>query len=208
MDDDVVKEADRVFRKQGLEIRTGTRVTNGGRTADGVFIEVERDGKTERIEGDYVLVSVGRRPVTSGIDAKALGLERRQARRDSRRRSDAHQPAERLRDRRLRAGPHARAQGRGRGRRRGGSDRREAGAHALQVDPRRRLHLARDRDRRAHRSAGQGERPRISRRQVSLLGERTRALHGRERRVREVRRRREDRRAARRAHDRPECLRA
>ena len=30
---------------------------------DGVFIEVEQDGKRERIEGDYVLVSVGRRPV-------------------------------------------------------------------------------------------------------------------------------------------------
>lgn len=74
MDDDVVKEADRTFRKQGLDIRTNTRVTNGGRTADGVFIEVEHDGKTERIEGDYVLVSVGRRPATKGIDAKGLGL--------------------------------------------------------------------------------------------------------------------------------------
>jgi len=74
MDADVVKEADRVFKKQGLEIRTGTRVTNGGRTADGVFIEVERDDKTERIDGDYVLVCVGRRPVTSGIDVAALGL--------------------------------------------------------------------------------------------------------------------------------------
>ncbi|MGH7619020.1 MAG: dihydrolipoyl dehydrogenase [Gemmatimonadaceae bacterium] len=74
MDDDVVKEADRVFKKQGLDIRTGTRVTNGGRTDDGIFIEVEKDGKTERIDGDYVLVSVGRRPVTTGIDAKALGL--------------------------------------------------------------------------------------------------------------------------------------
>jgi dihydrolipoamide dehydrogenase len=74
MDDEVVKEADRVLKKQGLEIRTGTRVTNGGRTTDGVFIEVERDGTTERIEGDYVLVSVGRRPVTTGIDVKGLGL--------------------------------------------------------------------------------------------------------------------------------------
>jgi dihydrolipoamide dehydrogenase len=74
MDDDVVKEADRVLRKQGLEIRTGTRVTNGGRTADGVFVDVEREGKTERIEGDYILVSVGRRPSTTGVDARALGL--------------------------------------------------------------------------------------------------------------------------------------
>src|ERR1051325_9041528 len=39
MDDDVVKEADRVLRKQGLEIRTGTRVTGGGREGDRVFIE-------------------------------------------------------------------------------------------------------------------------------------------------------------------------
>ncbi|MFL5606525.1 MAG: dihydrolipoyl dehydrogenase [Gemmatimonadaceae bacterium] len=74
MDDDVVKEADKALRKQGLEIRTGTKVVNGGRTDDAVFIEVEKDGARERIEGDYVLVSVGRRPATTGIDAAALGL--------------------------------------------------------------------------------------------------------------------------------------
>ncbi len=74
MDDDVVKEADKALRKQGLEIRTGTKVVNGGRNGDAVFIEVEKDGATERIEGDYVLVSVGRRPITTGIDAAALGL--------------------------------------------------------------------------------------------------------------------------------------
>jgi len=74
MDDDVVKEADRILRKQGLDIRTGTRVTNGGLTETGVFVEVEKDGANERIEGDQVLVSVGRKPSTTGIDAKALGL--------------------------------------------------------------------------------------------------------------------------------------
>jgi dihydrolipoamide dehydrogenase len=74
MDDDVIKEADRVFRKQGLEFRTGTRVTSGGRSTDSVFVEVEKDGAKERIEGDYVLVAVGRRPSTTGIDAAALGL--------------------------------------------------------------------------------------------------------------------------------------
>jgi dihydrolipoamide dehydrogenase len=74
MDEDIVKEADRSFRKQGLEIRTNTRVTSGGRTDKGVFIDVEHEGKPERIEGDYVLVSVGRRPSLNGIDAMALGL--------------------------------------------------------------------------------------------------------------------------------------
>jgi dihydrolipoamide dehydrogenase len=74
LDDDVVKEADRAFRKQGLEIRTNARVTNGGRDDDGVFVEIEANGKTERVAGDYVLVSVGRRPSLTGIDAAALGL--------------------------------------------------------------------------------------------------------------------------------------
>ena len=74
MDDDVVKEADKALRKQGLDIRTGTKVTGGGRTDAGVFVTVEKDGKEERIDGDHVLVSVGRRPATAGIDAQALGL--------------------------------------------------------------------------------------------------------------------------------------
>ena len=75
MDDDVSKEADRVFRKQGLDIRTNTKVVNGGLTDRGVFVEIERDGKRERVEGDHVLVSIGRKPSTNGIDAKTLGLE-------------------------------------------------------------------------------------------------------------------------------------
>ena len=75
MDDEIVKEADKALRKQGLDIRTGTRVTGGGRTDAGVFVTVEANGKTERLEGDRVLVSVGRRPATAGIDADSLGLK-------------------------------------------------------------------------------------------------------------------------------------
>src|ERR687889_84196 len=73
-DEDVVKEADKVFRRQGLDIRAGTRVTGGGREGDRVQVQVEKDGKAETLDADYVLVSVGRRPALSGIDAKALGL--------------------------------------------------------------------------------------------------------------------------------------
>ena len=75
MDDDIVKEADKALRKQGLDIRTGTKVTGGGHTATGAFVTVEKDGATERLEGDHVLVSVGRRPTTTGIDVATLGLK-------------------------------------------------------------------------------------------------------------------------------------
>ncbi|HEX5581599.1 MAG TPA: dihydrolipoyl dehydrogenase [Gemmatimonadaceae bacterium] len=73
-DADIVKEADKVFRKQGLDIRAGTKVTGATRDGDMVRVEIDKDGKTETLEADYVLVSVGRRPSLKGIDAEALGL--------------------------------------------------------------------------------------------------------------------------------------
>ena len=73
-DDDVVKEADKILRKQGLEIHAGTKVTGADVWDRGVTIHVEKDGNTSSIEADYVLVSVGRKPSLSGIDAAALGL--------------------------------------------------------------------------------------------------------------------------------------
>jgi len=74
MDDELVKEADKTLRKQGLDIRTGTRVTGGRRTANGVAVEVEKDGAKETLEGDRVLVAVGRKPSLTCIDAAKLGL--------------------------------------------------------------------------------------------------------------------------------------
>jgi dihydrolipoamide dehydrogenase len=74
MDDDVVKECDRVFRRQGLDLRTGTRVVGGRRDGERVFVELEKDGAKESLEGDYVLVAIGRKPFLGGIDAATLGL--------------------------------------------------------------------------------------------------------------------------------------
>jgi dihydrolipoamide dehydrogenase len=74
MDTDIIKEMDRVLRKQGMEIRTDTRVVGGKRQADRVRIDVEHGGKMETLEADYVLVSVGRRPTLTGVDTKALGI--------------------------------------------------------------------------------------------------------------------------------------
>ena len=74
MDADVVKEADKIFRKQGLEIRAGTRVTGAAIEDTGVVVHTEKDGVTEALDADYVLVSVGRRPALTGVDASAIGL--------------------------------------------------------------------------------------------------------------------------------------
>jgi dihydrolipoamide dehydrogenase len=74
MDEELVKEADRVLRKQGLDIKTGAKVVSGKRASDGVSLEIEKGGSKETLQGDYVLVSVGRRPALTGIDAGKLGL--------------------------------------------------------------------------------------------------------------------------------------
>jgi dihydrolipoamide dehydrogenase len=73
-DEEVIREADRTFRKQGLEIRVGTKVVGADVTDAGVKLHVEKDGAKETLEADYVLVSIGRKPVLPGIDAAALGL--------------------------------------------------------------------------------------------------------------------------------------
>ena len=74
MDEELVKEADKIFRKQGLEFRLATNVVAGRPTKTGITIDVEHDGKREAIEGDCALVAVGRRPSLTGIDATALHL--------------------------------------------------------------------------------------------------------------------------------------
>ncbi|MCC6245693.1 MAG: dihydrolipoyl dehydrogenase [Gemmatimonadaceae bacterium] len=73
-DAELIKEADKIFRKQGLEIHTGTKVTGADVHEQGVTVHVEKDGATSSVTGDYVLVSVGRRPLLAGIDATALQL--------------------------------------------------------------------------------------------------------------------------------------
>ena len=70
-DADVIKEAEKVFKKQGLTLRTGVTVTGAKRDGDRVVLSLG----DETIEGDHVLVSVGRRPSLTGIDAAALGLD-------------------------------------------------------------------------------------------------------------------------------------
>jgi dihydrolipoamide dehydrogenase len=71
MDAEVVKAADRVFRKQGFDIRTGSRVTGAERKGDKVIVSVEGQ---EPLEADYLLVAVGRRAYTEGMGFEEQGI--------------------------------------------------------------------------------------------------------------------------------------
>jgi dihydrolipoamide dehydrogenase len=74
-DEAVSTELERSFKKQGIKVLTGTRVTSAKAGADRVGIEAQlADGKTTKIEADYLLVATGRGPVTSGLGAEDAGL--------------------------------------------------------------------------------------------------------------------------------------
>jgi dihydrolipoyl dehydrogenase len=74
-DEAVSTELERSFKKQGIKVMTGTKVTSATAGADGVALEAQTsDGKTTTLKADYLLVATGRGPVTSGVGAEDLGL--------------------------------------------------------------------------------------------------------------------------------------
>jgi dihydrolipoamide dehydrogenase len=74
-DEAVSTELERSFKKQGIKVLTGTKVTGAKVGANGVDLEAQTpDGKTTKLSGEYLLVATGRGPVTSGLGAEEAGL--------------------------------------------------------------------------------------------------------------------------------------
>jgi dihydrolipoamide dehydrogenase len=75
-DHEVRKDANRIFKKQGFEFRLSTKVTGvevkGGKAT--LTVEPAAGGEAQTIEADAVLVSIGRRPNTEGLNLEAAGL--------------------------------------------------------------------------------------------------------------------------------------
>ncbi|ABF53934.1 dihydrolipoyl dehydrogenase [Sphingopyxis alaskensis] len=77
MDGDVRKEANKIFKKQGIEFKLKTKVTKAevkGKKAV-LTLEPAAGGESETLEADVVLVSIGRRPNTDGLALDKAGLE-------------------------------------------------------------------------------------------------------------------------------------
>jgi dihydrolipoamide dehydrogenase len=69
-DDDVVRTFTRILQKQGLKIEVGAKVTG---FAKGI-LTAERDGQKLEFPADKVLVAVGRRPFTDGLNLEKAGV--------------------------------------------------------------------------------------------------------------------------------------
>ncbi len=75
-DGEVRKESNKIFKKQGIEFRLSAKVTGvavDGATAT-ITVEPAAGGAAETITADCVLVSIGRRPNTEGLNLEAAGI--------------------------------------------------------------------------------------------------------------------------------------
>jgi dihydrolipoamide dehydrogenase len=74
-DEAVSAELQRSFKKQGIKVMAGAKVTSASAGAESVKLDVQpADGRTESLEAEYLLVATGRGPVTSGLGAEEAGL--------------------------------------------------------------------------------------------------------------------------------------
>lgn len=74
-DADVAKIAQQAFEKQGMKFELGAKVTGVKKSAGGLALTAERDGKPLEFPADKILVAVGRKANTSGLGAQEAGLK-------------------------------------------------------------------------------------------------------------------------------------
>ncbi len=76
MDASLSKELTKVLKKQGMKFYVSHKVKSVERNGDAVTVQAENaKGETITLEGDYSLVSVGRRPFTDGLSAEKAGVK-------------------------------------------------------------------------------------------------------------------------------------
>jgi dihydrolipoamide dehydrogenase len=74
-DEQVAKEAAKIFAKQGLKIQLGVKITGVKTGKDVTVAYTDAEGKTQSATFDKLIVSIGRIANTEGLNAEAAGLK-------------------------------------------------------------------------------------------------------------------------------------
>lgn len=74
-DEEVSKTLERAFKKRGMNIHTNSKVTEVKTTKKGATLSVETQKGQQEISVEKVLLSVGRRPVTEGLNLDVAGVK-------------------------------------------------------------------------------------------------------------------------------------
>jgi len=74
-DADSSKEVERSFKKRGITVLTGAKISNVKAAKDGVSMSVDAGGEKKDVKADIVLVAAGRAPVVEDIGLKEQGVQ-------------------------------------------------------------------------------------------------------------------------------------
>lgn len=75
-DEEIARELEKAYRKQKIGVETGARVAGIEKTAAGVKVAFTNSGGQDQVlEADAVLVAVGRRPITEGLNLEGSGVQ-------------------------------------------------------------------------------------------------------------------------------------
>ncbi len=74
-DEEVSKELEKSFKKQGIKIHTGTKVEKMDKGKSNVTLTVSKDGKTEKIKSDYCLMAVGVQGNIENLGLEEIGVK-------------------------------------------------------------------------------------------------------------------------------------
>ena len=76
MDSEVAKQFQRILEKQGINFMLGSKVTSADSKGKNVVLTIEpaNGGLATKLEGDVVLVSIGRKPYTEGLGLDKIGV--------------------------------------------------------------------------------------------------------------------------------------
>ena len=78
MDREICDNFLKILKKQGMKFHLSTKVLDVKKSSDGATVFVENNGQKMEMTGDIVLMSVGRKPNTDGLNLEAAGINKDQ----------------------------------------------------------------------------------------------------------------------------------
>ena len=74
LDDDAAAELEKVFRREGIDLYTGTKLLDARRVEDGKEVVFEHNGQTVRVRAEEVLFALGRVPNIASLGLEGIGV--------------------------------------------------------------------------------------------------------------------------------------
>lgn len=74
-DEEISGVVEKAFGRRGIKMHTSTNLTSVEPVEGGLRLSVEKDGRTDQLEADLLLVAVGRGPVSDDLGLADVGVE-------------------------------------------------------------------------------------------------------------------------------------